>query len=66
MDAINFADFPIVIDETLPPNTAYMMPAEIYDLIQQAKDGKLSWDFVIDEVTEAARDGRIGIINGIG
>lgn len=66
MSYVNFADFPIVVDETLPPGKCYMMPAEIYDLIEQAKRGDLSWDFVIDEVTEAAKDGRIGVVDGIG
>lgn len=64
--AVNFSNFPVVLDDTLPPNTCYMMPAEIYDLIEQAKRGDLHWDFVIEEVMDAAKDGRITIIKNIG
>lgn len=66
MAEMNLADFPVVIDESLPPGRCCVMPAEIYDLIGQAKRGSLSWDLVIEEAVRAAKEGRIAIITDAG
>lgn len=56
----------VVVDGELPPNTIYMMPTDILELIIEAREGLLSWDYVNDEVLKAARKGRIGVITNIG
>lgn len=48
------------------PDTIYMIPSDIIQLISEAEAGLLPWDFVIDEATKAAKEGRIGIITNIG
>lgn len=65
-EPFGFPGLDIVTDAGVSKNKIYMMPSDIVQLIRDAQDGLLSWDFVIDEATKAAREGRIGLITNIG
>lgn len=55
----------IVTDDAVEQNKIYLMPLDIVELIIEAQQELVSWDFAIEEATKAAREGRIGIITNI-
>ena len=50
------------VNETFPPNGTYMMPIDLYEMIQQVKRGVRMWDSVLDAAWNAAVDRRVGVI----
>jgi hypothetical protein len=65
-EPFGFPGFELIADAGVRGDRIFMIPGDIVQLIRGAQDGLLDWDFVIEEATKAAREGRIGVITNIG